>query len=98
MAAENHGILHITEIFYFWTMVFHPKSLELCPKMVLPLYYMVLVAIYIIIPGYYCIQGNKCTLVYRIINKLALFSILLFILIKLYSEHDFLFTSFSSNK
>ena len=40
--------------------------------MVLPLEFMVLVAIYIIIPGYHSIHGNKCPF------KLALFSSLLF--------------------
>ena len=60
MAAKNHGIRHITEIFYFLTMFLHPKSFVLCPKIFLPLEYMVLAAIYIIIPGYYRIHGNKC--------------------------------------
>ena len=60
MAAKNHGIRHITEIFYFLTMFLYPKSFVLCPKIVLPLEYMVLAAIYIIIPGYYHIHGNKC--------------------------------------
>ena len=44
----------------FFDNVFYPKSLVLCPKMVLLLEYMVWVAIYIIIPGYYRIHGNKC--------------------------------------
>ena len=39
----------------FFDNVFHPK----CLKMVLPLMYIVLVTIYINIPGYYLIQGNK---------------------------------------
>ena len=38
----------------------YPKSFVLCPKIVLPLEYMVLVAIYIIISGYYRVQGNEC--------------------------------------
>ena len=52
----------ITEIFYFLTMFLHPKSFVLSPQIVLPLEYMVLVAIYIIVPGYYRIHGNKCRL------------------------------------
>ena len=60
MAAKNHGIWHITEIFHFFENVFYPKSLVLCPKIVLQLEYTVLAAIYIIIPGYYRIHGNKC--------------------------------------
>ena len=60
MAAKIHGIRHITEIFNFLTMFLYPKSFVLCPKIVLPLEYMVLAAIYIIIPGYYRIHGNKC--------------------------------------
>ena len=60
MAAKNHGIWHITEILYFFENVFNPKSLVLCPKIVLQLENTVLAAIYIIIPGYYRIHGNKC--------------------------------------
>ena len=56
---------------------FYPKSFVLCPKIVLPFEYMVLAAIYIIIPGYYRIHGNNVRLVYKIRYKLALFSILL---------------------
>ena len=41
-------------------MFLHPKSFVLCPKIVLLLQYMVFVVIYIIIPGYYRIHGNKC--------------------------------------
>ena len=41
-------------------MFLYPKSFILCPKIVLPLEYMVLAAIYIIIPGNYRIHGNKC--------------------------------------
>ena len=44
----------------FFENVFYPKSFVLCPKIVLPLEYMVLSSIYIIIPGYYRIYGNKC--------------------------------------
>ena len=40
----------MTEISYFLTMFLNPKSFVLCPKTVLQLEYMVLVAIYIIIP------------------------------------------------
>ena len=40
--------------------------------MVLPLKNMVLAAIYIIIPGYYRIHGNKCPFSQLIIYKLAL--------------------------
>ena len=61
----------------FWQF-FYPKLFVLCPKIVLPLDYMVLVANYIIIPGYYLIYGNNVRLVYKIIYKLAFFSILLF--------------------
>ena len=41
---------------------FHPKSFISCPKIKidLPLKYIVLVAIYILIPGYYRKHGNKC--------------------------------------
>ena len=60
MATENRGIWHITAIFNFLTMFFYPKAFVLCPKIVLPLDYMVLAAIYMIIPGYYRIHGNKC--------------------------------------
>ena len=38
---------------YFIFLVFYPKSLVLCAKMVILLEYRVLAAIYIIIPGYY---------------------------------------------
>ena len=41
-------------------MFLYPKSFVLCSKIVLPLEYMVLVAIYIIIQGYYRIHGNTC--------------------------------------
>ena len=50
-------------------MFLHPKSFVLCPKIVLPLEYMVLVAIYIMIPGYYGIHDNMVInvhLVYKI--------------------------------
>ena len=60
MAAINHGIGHITEMFYFLTMFLYSKSFALCPKIVLPFEYMVLAAINIIIPGYYRIHVNKC--------------------------------------
>ena len=45
---------------FFFDNGFHQKSLVLCPKMVLPFENMVLVVIYIIIPGFYRIHGNKC--------------------------------------
>ena len=61
MAAKNHGIGHITEIFYFLTIFLYPKSFVLCPKIVLPLEYMGLAAIYNTILGYYRIHGNKCS-------------------------------------
>ena len=60
MAAKSHGIWHITKIVLIFDNVFYPKSLVLCPKIVLQLEYMVLAAIYIIIPWYYRIHGNKC--------------------------------------
>ena len=67
--------------------------------MVLFLEYMVVAAIYIIIPGYYLITSYKCPLVYKIIMcEHALFKILIF-KCKAYSKHDFvLFNSCSSNK
>ena len=40
--------------------VFHPKSLVLCPKVVLLLEYMVLTAFNINSPGFYRIHCNKC--------------------------------------
>ena len=40
----------MTEIFSFLTMFLNPKSFVLCPKMVLQLEFMVLAAIYIIVP------------------------------------------------
>ena len=40
----------MTEIFYFLTMFLYQKPFVLCPKIVLRLEYMVLAAIYIIIP------------------------------------------------
>ena len=45
----------------YYLMVFYPKSLELCPKTVLPLEDMVLAAIYIIIPGFYSSISKKCS-------------------------------------
>ena len=50
----------MTEIFYFLTMFLNPKSFVLLPKILLQLEYMILAAIYIIIPGYYRFHGNKC--------------------------------------
>ena len=46
--------------YFIFDNVFYQKSFALCPKIVLPLEYMFLVAIYIIIPGYYRIRGNEC--------------------------------------
>ena len=46
--------------FIFLTMFLYPKSFVLCPKIVLQLEYMVVAAIYIIIPWYYRFHGNKC--------------------------------------
>ena len=47
--------------YFIFDIVFYPKPFVLCPKIVLPLEFMVLAAIYIlIIPGYYLINGNKC--------------------------------------
>ena len=40
---------------------FYAKLFVLCPKIVLPLEYMVLAAIYINFPGCYRIHGNKCS-------------------------------------
>ena len=45
---------------YLFFDFFFSKLFVLCPKIVLPLEYMVMAAIYIIIPGYYRIHGNKC--------------------------------------
>ena len=50
----------MTEIFYFLTMFLYPKSFVLCPKIGLSVQYMFFTAIYIIIPLYYSIHGNKC--------------------------------------
>ena len=50
----------MTEVFYFLTMFFYPKSFVLCPKIFSPLEYMVLATIYMINPGYHRIHGNKC--------------------------------------
>ena len=50
----------LLKYFTFLRRFFYPKSLVLCPKIVLHLEYTVLAAIYIIIPGYYRIHGNKC--------------------------------------
>ena len=68
----------MTEIFYFLTMFLYPKSFELCPKIVLQLEYMVLAAIYIIIHDITVFVVINVSLVYKIIYKHALFSILLF--------------------
>ena len=71
--------------YLFFDNGFYSKLLVLCSNMVLLLEYMVLVAIYII-PGYNRIHilVINVRLVYKIIYKLALFSILLF-KCKLYS-------------
>ena len=45
---------------FIFLQFFYPNSLVLCIKMVLPLEYLVLAAIYIFIPGYYRIYVNKC--------------------------------------
>ena len=45
---------------FIFDNVSNPKSFVLCHKIVLPLEYMVWAAIYIIIPGYYRLHGNKC--------------------------------------
>ena len=50
----------MTKIFYILAMFFNPKSFVSCPKIVLQLEYMVLAAIYIVIPLYNHIHGNKC--------------------------------------
>ena len=50
----------------------------ICIMLLLPLEYIVLAAIYINILGYIRIHGINVRLVYKIIYKLALFSILLF--------------------
>ena len=50
----------LLKILFFY--VFYLKSLVLCPKMLLLLEYMVSAAIYIIIPRYFRIHGNKCPL------------------------------------
>ena len=41
-------------------MFFIQNYLYYVLKLFYPLEYMVMAAIYIIIPGYYCIHGNKC--------------------------------------
>ena len=50
----------LLEYFFFFFKCLYPKSFVLCLKIVLQLEYMVLTAIYIVIPGYYRIHGNKC--------------------------------------
>ena len=45
--------------YFIFDNVFYPKS-SVCPKSVLPLEAMVLVANYIIILRYYRIHGNRC--------------------------------------
>ena len=62
MAAKIMEFDILLKYFIFFTMFFYPKSFVLCPKIVLPLEYMVLTAIYIIIAGYYRIHDNKCPL------------------------------------
>ena len=44
--------------YFIFDNVFYPKSFVLCPKIILPLEYMILAAIYKIIPAYYRIHGN----------------------------------------
>ena len=60
MAAKITEIDIWLKYFICLTMFLYPKSFVLCPKIVLPAEYMVLAAIYIIIPWYICIHGNKC--------------------------------------
>ena len=67
-------------------MFLYPKSFVLCPKIVLPLEYMVL-AVYIIIPGYYRIHGYYINLPYSV----SCFLNVSFI-------HSTILTSFLSNK
>ena len=50
----------LLKYFIGWQCFFYPKSLILCPKMFMPFEYIDLEAIYIIIPGYYRVRGNKC--------------------------------------
>ena len=52
--------MEFDKLLKYFDNVFYPKSFVSCPRIVLPLEYMVLAAIYIIIPGYYRIHGNKC--------------------------------------
>ena len=67
----------MTKIFYYLTMFLYPKSLVFRPKIVLQLEFMVLASIYIIIDITVFMVINV-HLVYKIIYKRALFSILLF--------------------
>ena len=50
----------LLKYFIFDNVFFYPKSLVLCPKMVLLLDYMVWTAMNIITPGYYRFLGNTC--------------------------------------
>ena len=52
MAAKIIEFDILLKYFVLW-QCFYPKSFVLCPKIVLPLEYMILAAIDIIIPGYY---------------------------------------------
>ena len=60
MAAKIIKFDIVLKYFIFDNVFFYPKSFVLCPKIDFPLEYMVLAAIYIIIPGYYRIHCNKC--------------------------------------
>ena len=50
----------LLQYLFFDNVSFYPKAFVLCPKIVLQLEYMVLAAIYMLIPGYYRIHGYKC--------------------------------------
>ena len=61
MAAKNMEFDIFLKCFFFDNF-FYLKALVLCPKMVLLIEYMVWMAIYIVVPGYCRILGNKCPL------------------------------------
>ena len=60
MAAKIMEFDILLNYFIFYNVFFYPKITCICPKIVLPLEYMFLAAIYIFIPGYFRIHGNKC--------------------------------------
>ena len=68
----------MTKIFYLLTVFLCPKSFVLCPKIVLQLEYMVLRQFTYLFHDITIFMVINVSLVYKIIYKHALFSILLF--------------------